>query len=188
MEQVLWWEERKTDKGFILFCTGPKHTGLQLQCCRCSYLSNFTEKNQVQKCFNQILTQLWKNTPKTKQEQELVCWERELAKTKRYSEEIQGKMIRTWPKLTECGGKERWCGEIILFDRMAGEFQKSAVDYRCITVRYGAYVSLDLYLSCNIQWVTQLMIPPLSCASVDQAEQIIMNNDNDLGLGANLHR
>lgn len=66
---------------------------------------------------------------------------------------------------------------------MAGEFQKSAIDYRCITVRHKVYVSLDLYLSCNIQWVTQLMISALSCVSLDQAVQIIMNNGNDLGLG-----
>lgn len=71
---------------------------------------------------------------------------------------------------------------------MAGELQKSVVDYRCITVRHKAYVSLDLYFSCNIQWVTQLMISPLSYVSLDQAVQIIMNNDNDLGLRANLHK
>lgn len=186
VKQVLWKEERKTGKGCILFCSAAKHTDLQLQCCCYSYLPNSTKKDEVQKCVNHKLTQLWNKKPK--QESELVCWRRDLAKTKYYSEEIQAKMMWMGPNLTECGGKDRRSGETIPWSWMAGEFQKSAIDYRCTTVRRKAYVSLDLYLSCNFQRVTQLMISPLSCVSPNQAVQIIMNNDSDLGLRANLHR
>lgn len=188
VEQVLWWENRETGKGCILFCSAAKHTGLQLRCCCYSYLCNSAKKDQVQKHFNQLLTQLEKKKNPNPNWTGAALLGRDLAKTKWYSEEIQAKMVRMWPKLTECRGKERRYGEIMLLGWMAEEFQKSAIDYRCNTVRHKAYVSLDLYLSCNIQWVTQLMIPPLSCVSLDQAVQIIMNNDNDLGLRANLHR
>lgn len=75
-----------------------------------------------------------------------------------------------------------------MLGEMAGEFQKCATDYRCVTIRCKACVSLHLYLCCTIQWVSWLMIAPLSCVSLDQAVQIIMNNESDLDLRANLHR
>lgn len=165
-----------------------KHTGLQLWCCCCCYFPNSTEKDQVQK------------DPENQSDTDPAI---EKTKQTEAGAALLGKILPR-ANVLEKRSRQRWCGcdqnylsvetkredteKSFCWVEWQGSFQKSAIDYRCITDRCKPYVSWDSYLRCNIQWVTQIMITPLSCVSLDQAVQIIMNNDNNLDLRENLHR
>lgn len=49
-----------------------------------------------------------------------------------------------------------------------------------MSVRHNACVSLHLLLSCNIQWLTQLMISPLSYVSLDQVVSAEQSRDTSI--------